>query len=332
MFLPRAFYCLFFAAMASLSPFLALYYAQLGLSGDQSGTLAAIPTLVSLFAASLWGGLADATQKHQYLLRLAIIGVITFAMIISFTRTFVRLLPAVIVYACFTAPIIPLIDNAVLRLLGNQADRYGKVRLWGAIGWGIAAPLMGWRVEQLGLRWSFYGYAIFMCGCLVVSWHLPMAHASIGGGFRRGLGALLRNRQWLLFLLIVLIGSMGMASVNNFLFLYLSDLGASQSLMGVALTIATASETSVLFFADRLLDRWGPSKMLAFSLTATGVRLLAYSFVHVPWPVLLIQLLHGPTFAVLWTAGVSYTNRSAPEGLGATVLGLFSSGWGFGNC
>jgi PPP family 3-phenylpropionic acid transporter len=311
--------------MASLYPFLALYYAHLGLSGDQIGTLAAIPPLVSLFAASLWGALADLTQKYRYILRLAISGVIASALALSLTRTFLGLIPAVIAYACFMAPIIPLIDNAVLKLLGDQADRYGKVRLWGAVGWGVAAPLMGWLVEQFGLRWSFYGYAILMCGSLAASWYLPVARASIGGGFRRGLRALLRNRQWLFFLLIVFIGGMGQASVNNFLFLYLSDLGASKSVMGWALTIATASETTVLFFADRLLARWGAPKMLAFSLGATAVRLLAYSFARVPWLALLIQLLHGPTFAVMWAAGVSYANRSAPVGLGATALGLFSS-------
>ncbi len=324
-FLPRAFYFLFFGANASLFPFLALYYAHLGLSGDQIGTLGAISPLVGLFASSLWGGLADATQKHQHLLRLAIVGVIACALVISCTHTFVGLIPAVIAYALAMAPIVPLTDNSVLRLLGNQANRYGKVRLWGAVGWGITAPLMGRLVEQLGLRWAFYGYAILMCGCLVVAWYLPVAQASIGGGFRRGLGRLLGNRQWLFFLLIVLIGGMGMAGVNNFLFLYLSDLGASQSLMGIMLTIATASETAALFCADRLLDRWGTSKMLAFSLAATAVRLLAYSFARAPWPVLFIQLLHGPAFAVLWAAGVSYTNRAAPEGLGATALGLFSS-------
>lgn len=324
-FLPRAFYFFFFAAMASLYPFLALYYAQLGLSGDQIGTLSAVPPLVSLFAASLWGALADVTRKYRSILRFAIIGVVASALAISATRTFLGLVPAVIAYACFMAPIMPLVDNAVLSLLGDQADRYGKVRLWGAVGWGVTAPVMGRLIEQCGLRWSFYGYSLFMCGGLAASWYLPVARAGIGGGFRHGLRALVSNRPWLFFLLIVFIGGMTQAGVNNFLLLYLSDLGASESLMGLALSIATASEATVLFFADRLLARWSALKMLAFSLGATAVRLLAYSFVRVPWPVLLIQLLHGPTFAMMWTAGVSYTNRSAPVGLGTTALGLFSS-------
>ncbi|MBX3015689.1 MAG: MFS transporter [Caldilineaceae bacterium] len=50
-----------------MSPFLALYYRQIGL-------LAGIPPLLGLIAAPLWGALADATQQHKRLLAVAVIG------------------------------------------------------------------------------------------------------------------------------------------------------------------------------------------------------------------------------------------------------------------
>jgi MFS transporter, PPP family, 3-phenylpropionic acid transporter len=53
-------------------------------------------------------------------------------------------------------------------------------------------------------------------------------------------------------------------------------------------------------------------------------RSLAYSFISAPGWVLLIQLLHGPSFSALWVAGVSYANEIAPKGMGATAQGLFS--------
>ena len=42
------------------------------------------------------------------------------------------------------------------------------------------------------------------------------------------------------------------------------------------------------------------------------------------WYVLPIQLLHGFTFSAMWVAGVSYANRAAPQGMGATAQGLLS--------
>jgi PPP family 3-phenylpropionic acid transporter len=43
-----------------------------------------------------------------------------------------------------------------------------------------------------------------------------------------------------------------------------------------------------------------------------------------PWPALPISLLHGPSFAVLWAAGVADVDAAAPPGLGATAQGLFA--------
>jgi PPP family 3-phenylpropionic acid transporter len=81
----------------------------------------------------------------------------------------------------------------------------------------------------------------------------------------------------------------------------------------------------VLFFSDRLLGRWRARGLLAFALLACAVRAYAYSVTSTPWVVLIIQLLHGPTFATMWMAGVYYADRLAPEGMGATAQGLLAS-------
>ena len=104
----------------------------------------------------------------------------------------------------------------------------------------------------------------------------------------------------------------------------MDDIGASNTLMGLALTVATISEIAFFFYSDRLLGRWGVRRLLAVSLLALSVRLVAYSLVSMPWAVLLIQLLHGPTFTLMWVAGVAYAARLAPPGMGATAQGLLS--------
>ena len=321
----KAFYFFYYAAGASLLPFLALYYRDLGLSEREIGLLAGISPLTVLFSASLWGGLADATQWHRGLLGLAIAGAVGFALVLSSVTTFLRLIPAVAAFAFFVAPIIPLVDHSVLDLLGEQRANYGRVRLWGALGWGVAATTMGRLVEEFGLGWSFYGYAALMSVGLIAAMRMPVAHARIGGAFRQGLRVLLRNRQWLLFLAAVWAGSMGLSTVHNFLFLYMEDLGASKSLMGLSLTSATFSELLVFFFSGRMLDRWGTRRLLIFSLLAHVLRLLAYALIRTPWLVLGVQLLHGPTFSLAWVAGVAYANRMAPAGMGATAQGFLSA-------
>jgi PPP family 3-phenylpropionic acid transporter len=85
------------------------------------------------------------------------------------------------------------------------------------------------------------------------------------------------------------------------------------------------SEIPILFFSGKMLRRWAPRGLLTISLVAYVLRAMLYTAAAAPWQVLLIQLLHGFTFSTMWVAGVSLSHQLAPEGLGATGQGLFSS-------
>jgi PPP family 3-phenylpropionic acid transporter len=64
--------------------------------------------------------------------------------------------------------------------------------------------------------------------------------------------------------------------------------------------------------------------LISIALLLFAIRALLYSLIHVPWLALLIQLLHGPTFSLMWVAGVSYADKIAPPGREATAQGLFA--------
>jgi PPP family 3-phenylpropionic acid transporter len=322
--LARVFYFFQYAAGSSLFPFLALFYEQLGIAGTQIGLLVAIPQLVTLFGGSLWGGLADATQQHGRLLRVAIVLVIILTLVLSRVTAFWLLIAVIVVLAFFRTPIGPLVDNSVLELLGERRAQYGKLRLWGAVGWGVAAPVVGRLVERFGLTASFYAYALLMLGGLIVSWWLPISRTGIGQDYFRGLRRLVADPRWLSFLVFLSVGGMTLSVVHNYLFLYLDDIGASSSLMGLSLTVATLGELAAFLSSDRLLLRLGTRRLLVVSLLAHVVRVSLYSVLRVPWLVLPVQLLHGLSFSAMWVACVSYANQIAPEGMGATAQGLLN--------
>ena len=320
----KTFYFCFYAAAAALLPFLALHYENLGLSGRQIGFLAGISPLISLVGAPLWGAVADYSRRHKTILSISIIGAITLALVLSQVTSFALLISVVFIYALFASPIIPLTDNAVMTLLAKRKDQYGRQRIWGAVGWGLAAPLIGYLIEISGLHWAFWGYTGIMLIGLFAVQKIPFHQVDAQVHFLRGARKLLSNRSWLLFLFLVFAGGAGQAVIHNFLFLYMNNLGASKTMMGFALTFATISELPIFFFADRLLTRWSAKGLFVFGTMMYVVRAMALSYVAVPWMILVTQLLHGLTFSAMWVAGVSYADKIAPPGLGATAQGLFS--------
>jgi len=320
----KSFYFLFYASGASLSPFLVLFYRQQGLDEGQIGLLTGMQPLMTLAAASLWGGLADSTRQHRLLLRVAIVGAILCALLLSAMADFAGLLLVALAYAFFLAPIIPLVDNSVLELLGDRSERYGRIRLWGAIGWGVAGPVAGWLVDWGGLGYSFYIFALLHLGGFLVTFGMPIAESTLGESFWTGLRTLATNRRWPIFLAVMFVGGMGMATIHNFFFLYLEDLNASRWTMGLSLSVATLSEIAIFFFSEKLLARWGTVRVLAVALAVLALRLLAYSLIHSAGWALAIQLTHGLTFSAMWVAGVAHAKKLAPPGMGATAQGLLT--------
>jgi len=319
----KAFYFVFFGAAACFIPFITLYYQGLGLSGREIGLLSGIVPLITMFSASLWGMVSDATGKHRLLFMISIIGVWVCVLLITQASTFLQLIPIVMVYAVFFSPIIPLTDNSVMASLGDRGSEYGRIRVWGSYGWGIAAVIIGVIIERNGLQWGFVGFLSSWLLLLFIGSRLPMAVAAAGGKFWQELRILLSDRNWFLFLAVALIEGMSLGVFLSFLFIYLEDIGASRAIMGLSLTAATLSEIPIFLYSRKLLGRWNAQFLLALSLLFTVIRAFAYVNMTAPWQVLLISLLHGPTFALMWTSGVAYANKMAPPGLGATAQGVF---------
>ena len=332
MLFPSIYYFLYYGAISILFPFLALFYQSRGLTGGQIGVLAAISPIISFFGAPLWTGAADATHRHKLVMVLCTLGVVTVTILFPGVASFGGLLLMVCLYAFFGSPTGSLVDSAVLPQLGDHKERYGRIRAWGTIGYGVIAPFASTLIGRLGLQWAFWGYAILMlCGLLVI-FRVPFHQSHSTGSFGGGMRLLFANRAWMLFLAMVFIAGIGMATINNYLFLYLQDLGASKTLMGIALTISTISEIPAMFFSDRLLRRLGARGMLVVAMTTIGLRLIVYSLATQTWVVLLVQLCHGLTFAAIYTAGVHFADKVAPPGMKATSQGMFTGTlMGFGS-
>ena len=317
------FYFLYYAAAAALVPFLIVYYQDLGLTGTQIGFLAGIPPLVSLFSAPIWGALSDRTQRHKLSLLIAMSGAVLLALALSAFTAFVWLIPVVITFAFFSSPIMPLVDDTTMSLLGDEKKRYGRIRVWGAIGWGATAPVAGWLIESGSIAWSFWIYSLMMVVGFLIAVKIPIHRHAREVGHERP-QRLLTSPQWVIFLIVTFGGGMAFSMISNFLFLFLRGLNADEFLLGLTLTTATLSEIPVLYFSERLLRRWNARQLMSAAMLFYAVRALAYSFIKVPWMALPIQLLHGPTFSLMWFSGVSYADEIAPAGLGATAQGLFS--------
>ena len=320
-----AFYFLYFGAGACLAPFLSVYLRSIGLSPANIGLLVSIPPVMMLVGAPVWSGIADAFRRHRPVIMIAATSAALFALLITHTTGVALLLFLIAGYAFSNAPIMPILDNATLGILGENKSDYGRIRLWGGVAWGVIGPLIGVLTEHGGLHWPFYGYAFLMLLALLVSTRVPLTPGELRQPFWHGIRSVVRDQRWYVFLGAVFTCGVALSATTNFLFLYMQTMGARATMMGLSLMVATIAELPFFVVTNWIVKRIGAPKMFLIGMAAFALRFALYAVVQQPWAVLIVQVLHGPSFVAVWVAGVSYADSIAPPGMGATAQSIFGA-------
>ena len=337
--------------------FLPLAYSRLGLQPSSIGLLVGLAPLFRCVSSPLWGAFADARQAHRAVLCTSVaLASALHCLLPACPPSLLVLLPLVFFAESAVAPTGPLADAAIgltLARLGRPFTDYGRQRLWGAVSWGfVFAPLVGALQTFAPPRTATVAPYVLHVACngLALAAALRLAQPSDAGPPKEGVqrrslrevltqchaavratpGATLR------LLLFCYLGAV-MGTIDGFLFLWLSHLGGSDALLGLALTVTCVAETAVFYYAGAIQQRLGVRGCLHLVAACYITRLLWYSALPLlgsPWAVLPVQLCHGITFGLYWAVGNGYARTLAPglePSMQAVFAGLNSLGSFLGN-
>ena len=322
---PFSFFFLFFAAIASYTPYMVVYYQSLDFSGAQIGLLTGVIPLITLVSVPFWTRLADRTNQHKLILGMSLLVSVGSLALYPYLSTFIVVIGVTVFLNIFSGPILAFVNSATMYMLGKEKDFYGRIRLGGTIGFGIAASIVGVLVENHGLKMAFWIAAGLIFLGFIVSLNFSYGGENIARSKNSGLQDLIKDPKWILFLAIAVTGGVAFSASNTYFFPFMKEIGANETTMGLALSIGTIAEIPVLLWANRLIGRYKSYGILVMAMTFTGLRLIFFAIAANPSIVMMIQILNGLTFPLLSVAGVSYAEEHAPEGLRSTAQGLYST-------
>ena len=146
------FYFFYFAYLGAFAPFFSIYLKTVGLSPVEIGTVMALPAVARMTAPHLWGWLADASGGLVRIVRFT-----TFGGLLCWTgmfagTSFIWISLVAFSLSFFLSAAIPLIDSTTLVRLGERTGDYGRIRLWGSIGYMVAVVLVGYLLDFFPLR------------------------------------------------------------------------------------------------------------------------------------------------------------------------------------
>ncbi|XP_076344916.1 major facilitator superfamily domain-containing protein 6-like isoform X2 [Tachypleus tridentatus] len=225
---------------------------------------------------------------------------------------------------------ISLADTACHEMLVGTEHEYGKQRLWGTLGWGIAAVLSGYLIRIFSKKSSFIDYSpgffvmavLLFCDILVI-FFAKVSKPKPSKHMKRELGSVLKQGRTVGVVIVVFIIGCLLGLLWSYLFWYLENLGADPLLMGIVIAIQCfIGELPFFFFSEWIINKISCIHTFTLSLASFCIRFILYSFIKNPWHVLPLELLQGPGFGSFYTAMTLYAKTSAPPGAEATMQGI----------
>ena len=288
--------------------------------------LNAITPGVAAVAPFVWTAYADATRSGgRIFLWTTWLSALT-GLVLPNAQRFGSAALGMVALAIARTPLIPFANSMTFRALQGRPQAYAAVRLWGTIGYIMAAVGAGAVMERLGLRQGMYAVAAAMLVCGVRAWvgrsreQLRLAPVRV-----REILESLRDRR-----LLILVTATGLAWVSygpygTFYTIHLERLGFSRAFAGSAWATAAGSELVVMLLWPRMCRWLTPRAWLIVGLGAHPVRWLLSSVAHNAVGLLAIQITHALAFGVFYLAAVQSVESLAPDGLKTTAQGVFAS-------
>lgn len=308
--------------MGAWGPFLGLHLERTGHSGALIGGFLALVPLTRTLSAPLWAAIADRLRQGALLLRLAAslsvlaAGAVALGLALPGLGEAATLGLALVAFAFLRAPIGPLLDSAAVHLLvadGADPRDYGRLRLWGSVGFMGIAAVAALLVQDAptgrpALLLATGAWAVAALLTLV----LPAPDAAAPAPVLPALRALFRAPFLLPLALGLTLHGFGLGVYDMLLPMHMDGLGLGGAWTGAALALGISAEVTVMALGRRVLSAARPQHLLVLASATAALRWALVAVVTAPVLLVALQALHGIVFGVFWIAGVELMRTRAP--------------------
>ncbi|MFW6001193.1 MAG: MFS transporter [Halanaerobium sp.] len=315
---------IFYITMAAFGYF-NIYFRDIGLDSFQIGLLNAVPRIFALLLMPIWGVLTDYFQENKKVLFITMSGTLFSVLIFPFSSSLKVLMIIMFLYTLFQNPILPLSDSLLLDYLGDRSSLYGKFRLWGSLGYMITVSLLGYFLEKTASVNLFYVYALILVISMLLLKFLPKSKRDIKVINLVDFKKVFRKRRLIYFLFFIFILQTSMNANYTYFPIYILDHGGREFLLGVAMTISSASEILAFLYSDKIIKGYRFSKIIFLISVSFMFRWFALSFFPITAIILISQLFHSITFGLFFAVGVDYVNKLSGEKFRATGQNIYSA-------
>ena len=307
-----SFYFFYFAVIGALIPYWGLYLNDLGFGAQQIGLLMAILMASKIVSPFLWGTIADYSARPLAVIRLtAVVTLLAFSLIF-YADGFWFLAAVMLLFGLFWNGTLPQFEAMTMNHLGDDTHRYSQIRLWGSVGFIIAATLLGWALDFFSTTAIPVTALALFFFIAIISFFVPAAQVSKSEQQQSSsLLQLLKRPEILALFAICFLMQASHGPYYSFFSLYLEQHDYSRAVTGALWSLGVVAEIVVFLFMARLVQRYSLIGLLLAALVITTARwLLVAVFVDEPALLIIAQLGHAASFGLYHAVVIQLIHRA----------------------
>ncbi|WP_419877787.1 MFS transporter [Brevibacillus centrosporus] len=323
-----ALYLFIYYGFGAFSPLITQYYKSIHLTGTQIGMISAVAPVVSIVAQPMWGMICDRFQIRKAVLLGTLLASGLVGLLFTAVSTYAFVFLLYILLSFFQSAIIPVSDSLTLNYTKKHQLQFGDIRMWGAVGFALAAFVTGLFVERWGPSVLFISYCLALITALLFLMRLPgevTESSRFTVSIFKGMKQLLRIPRFSLFLLASFC-MFGAVNANNIWFsLYYQEIGGTVAGVGLAFLLFAGSEAPFMKLAGYFVRRWGIETTLLGAAIFSAIRWFWYSSAPSTTAVLLIFFIQGVSVGFYLATAAQFVRENTPASLQVTALAVFFS-------
>lgn len=322
-----AFYLFFFASIGIFVPYWTLYLQSLGFNAVEIGELMALVMATKIISPNVWGWIADLTGQRLRIVRFGAVMALVSFIAVFFGHSYLWLALTMISFSFFWNAVLPQFEATTLDHLRDAPHRYSRIRLWGSIGFIVAALSLGPVLDHFGARTVPMLVLISLAGVwLATLWMTDTQAQPVAATGQASLLTVLRQPAVMALFLACFLLQASHGAYYTFYTLYLEEHHYSRAVIGGLWSLGVIAEIAIFLAMPRLLPRWGGRTLLLLSLMFTTLRWLMIAYgAQQPLVLVLAQFLHAASFGIYHAVAIHFIHRYFSGRLHGRGQALYSS-------
>lgn len=329
------FYFLYYAYLGLFRPFMPSFLDQAGLNSTQIGHVFMLISLATFLSAPAWGHNADKYGLRPIFLTSFPLVAAVLMLPLILHPGFFSAIGIALLQGALVVPLVPLADAVTMERCEKFEWGYGRLRLWGTVGFLITSSCGGFIADQWGWMAVMILMLLLALAIAVGGYALKASPTHSKAATTQQTSTAKSSEEYspwknpiiLLFLAGTVFYQSAFGAYNLFFGIHVEKLGGAAKWVSISWTIATFSE--ILFFtqADRIMKRIGPVGLIMAAMIAAILRWSLMAYTQSISLILSLQILHGIMLGGFTTGTVAFAHRLFPKNLKTYGQGLHNAAY-----